>query len=159
MSRGHEPIPVPVMRDGRRLDESCDLHSAHEGFRRDLERLPAAARRIEPSGSAARSPIGAGLDRQARSENRRNFRFEAKGPGDPADCQSKLDDGSLTSQASTARGGSAPSPPSSMTRQRPDVTSNPAVDGRGVAMAEAEQSAAHHITSRRFAGLPGSRRN
>jgi nicotinate phosphoribosyltransferase len=44
---GREPLLVPVMRDGRRLDDGFDLQSAHERFGRDLERLPEAARRIE----------------------------------------------------------------------------------------------------------------
>lgn len=42
-----EPLLVPVMRDGRRVDEGDDWHSANERFRRDLLRLPDSARRIE----------------------------------------------------------------------------------------------------------------
>jgi len=42
-----EPLLVPVMRDGRPVDEGDDLHSANERFRRDLLRLPGSARRIE----------------------------------------------------------------------------------------------------------------
>ena len=44
---GREPLLVPVMRDGRRLDHGDDRHSALKRFRCDLERLPEAARRIE----------------------------------------------------------------------------------------------------------------
>jgi nicotinate phosphoribosyltransferase len=42
-----EPLLVPVMRDGRRVDHGDDLHSANERFRRDLDRLPDSARRID----------------------------------------------------------------------------------------------------------------
>jgi nicotinate phosphoribosyltransferase len=44
--RRREPLLVPVMRDGRRLDDGSDLPSARERFQRDLERLPEGARRI-----------------------------------------------------------------------------------------------------------------
>lgn len=41
-----EPLLVPVMREGRRLDDGSDLRSAREHFERDLERVPEGARRI-----------------------------------------------------------------------------------------------------------------
>jgi nicotinate phosphoribosyltransferase len=44
---GRGPLLVPVMRDGRRLDDGFNLQSARERFERDLERLPEAACRIE----------------------------------------------------------------------------------------------------------------
>jgi nicotinate phosphoribosyltransferase len=42
-----EPLLVPVMHGGRRIDGSPDLRSAREQFRSDLDRLPEAARRVE----------------------------------------------------------------------------------------------------------------
>jgi nicotinate phosphoribosyltransferase len=47
LPEGREPLLVPVMRDGRRIDGEPDLRSARERFERDLERLPDAASRIE----------------------------------------------------------------------------------------------------------------
>ena len=67
-----------------------------------------------------------GLDHQARSDERRNSRFETMGPGEPADCGTKLAEGIADQPGVDPAGGSAPGPPSIMTRHCPDVTSNPA---------------------------------
>lgn len=44
---GREPLLVPLMRDGRRLDDGFDLQSARERFESDLDRIPEATRRIQ----------------------------------------------------------------------------------------------------------------
>ncbi len=44
---GHEPLLVPVMRDGQRTGPPRTLDTARNRFRADLDRAPQEVRRIE----------------------------------------------------------------------------------------------------------------
>lgn len=90
------------------------------------DNLPASSPNEEAKRRVARVDHGMRLDRQSRPIELRNSRLEAMDNTQAPDCGSSSLSASLTSQASTLTSGSAPGPPSSMTRQPAAETSNPA---------------------------------